>query len=210
MFTNSDPLIHNIILYCIHSSAPAQNAQKHTHPQILCCFAGEDGSIFIFGLTRGVGEEEKSEEEKSLNKKQASAVGRYLLFPIPLFLLTTYITLLLCSCVRSLFSLPTHYPLPLLFSSKSLSHIPPSLFPCVLPSLFVSFSYLRSPPFIPPSRSPHSILTSFELPQILAFLRYRVRSRETQYRAIRSYRRNTERCQIQLSGPVYLSATLQS
>jgi hypothetical protein len=150
MLTNSDPLIHNIILYCIHSSAPAQNAQKHTHPQILCCFAGEDGSIFIFGLTRGVGEEEKSEEEKSLNKKQASAVGRYLLFPILLFLLTTYITLLLCSCVRSLFSLPTHYPLPLLFVVNFSPIFPLLSFHASFPLfLFLFLTFGPLPSFLP-------------------------------------------------------------
>ena len=34
-----------------------------------CYIVGEDGSIFIFGLVRGVDEEEKNEEDKTQNKQ---------------------------------------------------------------------------------------------------------------------------------------------
>ena len=58
--------IHSVLHSLISMCAVSTDTLTHT-----CYIVGEDGSIFIFGLMRGVDEEEKNEDDKT-QKKQAS------------------------------------------------------------------------------------------------------------------------------------------
>ena len=104
-----------------------------------CYIVGEDGSIFIFGLVRGVDEEEKNEDDKTQNK-QASEEGNSLILRA-LCLSSSSSPTLLFDCVHCLFSLllplsfrNAPFPFLTLYYSSSIFFFPPSLFPAFLPS----------------------------------------------------------------------------